>query len=367
MNGLASIIDTSPVAPIKTGARFDEAALDALLINAATQGASDVILQTGAVPVAEKHGHRYSARSSSLPLGDAALSMAISHLYGRSAATQLAARQDLNCAHAARGPDGAIHRFRVNITPALFRHALGVNVVVRPLPDDPPDLDWLDVEPDLAAALLSGTGLNIVTGVPGSGKSTLLAAVIRRLAEARRGRIQTYEAPVEFVYHRLVGTSGLVSQTEIPTHLKDFATGVRASLRRSPFAILVGEARERATVEAVIDAADFGIATYTTTHALGVANTVRRFLTEFDPAERDARAIAMLDTLNVVVTQTLVPDGRGGRTAAREWLVFDRDLKADLANRPPPYWSGLIAERLRQQGRTLVAAIRRVRASRAAS
>ena len=355
---------TGGIVPLEATAVLDEAGLDALLINAAVQGASDVILQTGSVPVAERNGARYPARVPEQPLGDAALTMAISHLYGRSAPTQLAARQDLNCAHAARAPDGSIHRFRVNITPALFRHAVGVNVVIRPLPADLPELDELDVEPELAAALLAGTGLSVVTGVPGSGKSTLLAAVIRRLAEARRGRIQTYEAPVEFVYHRLAGTSGLVSQTEVPTHLRDFATGVRASLRRSPFAILVGEARDRATVEAVIDAADFGIATYTTTHALGVANTVRRFLTEFEPAEREARAIAMLDTLNVVVTQALVPDGRGTRAAAREWLVFDPDLKAQLADHAPARWSGLIARRLAGRDRTLAAAIRRVRAKR---
>ena len=114
----------------------------------------------------------------------------------------------------------------------------------------------------------------------------------------------------------------------------------------------------------MIDAADFGIATYTTTHALGVANTVRRFLTEFEPAEREARAIAMLDTLNVVVTQALVPNGRGTRTAAREWLVFDHTLKAQLADHAPARWSGLIARRLACRNRTLAAAIRRVRAKR---
>ncbi len=339
--------------PYVCGNGFAADDLDAVLLNAARQEASDIVLQARAPVIAERHGHAWRAIADDRPLGAAALGAAIDHLYGRSAVVQLAAGADLNCAHAVRARDGTVHRFRVNVTPVQINGAVAANVVIRVLPHRLPDLAAQALPGDLAAALTATTGLSIVTGVPGSGKSTLLAAVIRHLGENGGGRIQTYEAPIEFTYESLGAAATRISQTEIPSHIRDFATGVRSSLRRSPTAILVGEARERAAVEAVIDAADFGIATYTTTHATGVANAVRRLLTEFPDAERESRAIAMLEALNVIVTQMLIPAPDGGRIPIREWLVFSDTLKDELAGLPHSRWSLRIAARLRRNGRNL--------------
>ena len=198
-------------------------------------------------------------------------------------------------------------------------------------PGDPPTLDELRIEEEIVDALEACTGLNLVTGVPGSGKSTLLAAGTRRLLEMGAGRIQSYEAPIEFVFDGVeTGGASLMSSSEIPRHFEDFADGLRASLRRRPAAVIVGEARDRETVEAAVNAADFGIAVYSTTHTIGVANTIRRLLSEFPEDERDERGAALIDMLNLVVTQVLVPNPKGGRTAIREWLVFDTGLKVEL-------------------------------------
>ena len=130
---------------------------------------------------------------------------------------------------------------------------------------------------------------------------------------------------------------------------------MRASLRRRPAAVVVGEARDRETVEAAINAADFGIAVYSTTHTIGVANTIRRMLSEFREEERDERGAALVDMLNLVVTQVLLPNPKGGRTAIREWLVFDAELKAELLDMERRLWPRRISEALREKGQGLVA------------
>ena len=153
-----------------------------------------------------------------------------------------------------------------------------------------------------------------------------------------------------------------MSSSEVPRHFPSFAEGLRASLRRRPAAVIVGEARDRETVEAVIRAADFGIAVFATAHTVGVAPAIRRLLAEFPPDERHERGVALIDVMSLVVTQVLLPNpggGRtpaGGRTSIREWLAFDGALKARLMEAPQERWSVLIAEALRLTGNDLAAA-----------
>ena len=222
--------------------------------------------------------------------------------------------------------------------------------------DSPPTLESLGIEREIAEAWDLCRGLTLVTGVPGSGKSTLLAAGTRRLLESGAGRIQSYEAPIEFVFDGIGGDGALMSSSEVPRHFPSFAEGLRASLRRRPAAVIVGEARDRETVEAVIRAADFGIAVFATAHTVGVAPAIRRLLAEFPPDERHERGVALIDVMSLVVTQVLLPKPGGGRTAIREWLAFDGVLKAQLMEAPQERWSVLIAEALRRTGNDLAAA-----------
>ena len=120
---------------------------------------------------------------------------------------------------------------------------------MRVLPEAPPTLESLGVEDEIAAAWDRCRGLVLVTGVPGSGKSTLLAAGTRRLLERGAGRVQSYEAPIEFTFDGVGGGGALMSPSEVPRHFASFAEGVRSSLRRRPAAVVVGEARDRETVE----------------------------------------------------------------------------------------------------------------------
>ena len=247
-------------------------------------------------------------------------------------------------------------RFRCNLSPVLAGHRFGINITMRVLPDNPPTLGELGIEPEIAAAWDLCRGLTLVTGVPGSGKSTLLAAGTRRLLESGAGRVQSYEAPIEFVFDGIGGDGALMSSSEVPRHFPSFAEGLRASLRRRPAAVIVGEARDRETVEAVIKAADFGIAVFATAHTIGVAAAIRRLLAEFPAEERHERGAALIDVMTLVVTQMLLPNPQGGRTAIREWLAFDGALKAALMEVPQQRWPALMAEALQRTGNDLATA-----------
>ena len=155
------------------------------------------------------------------------------------------------------------------------------------------------------------------------------------------------------------GDGALMSSSEIPRHFPSFAEGLRASLRRRPQAVIVGEARDRETVEAAVRAADFGIAVFATAHTIGVGAAIRRLLAEFPAAERHERGAALIDVTTLVATQMLLPNPQGGRTAIREWLLFDGSLKAALLEAPQERWPVVIARALENEGNDLAASAER--------
>ena len=331
--------------------------LDDFLLWAAEAGASDIAFQTGETARMEIDGTLVTAAGGVL---DSAMMGALAHrLAGPTADTVLRSGQPVDCSHAARIDRSAARRFRVNMSPVLVRHATGINISIRILPDAPPTFDELAIEGEIVEAWTRAQGLTIVTGVPGSGKSTLLAAGTRRLLEEGAGRIQSYEAPIEFVFDDVASPNAMMSSSEIPRHFATFAEGLTASLRRRPAAVIVGEARDRETVEAVVRAADYGIAVYTTAHTIGVSGTIRRMVAEFPPAERAERAAALIDQVHLVVTQCLLRHPEGGRTALREWLVFTPALKAELLGQPPQAWPARIAGEVRAMGTDLARAAER--------
>ena len=357
--------DSVACADIEAECRWEAAGLeaselDAFLLWAAARGASDVALQTGRPPFVEIDGRL--RRVATPPLGRVQMEAIARRLAGETAEGILRAGRAIDCSHAAaRGRDDKV-RFRCNLAAVQVEGGFAVDITLRILPSEVPSLEALAIEPEIAAAWDAPRGLVLVTGVPGSGKSTLLAAGTRRLLEGGQGRIQSYEAPIEFVFDAIEAEGALMSASEIPRHFATFAEGLRASLRRRPAAVIVGEARDRETVDAAVRAADTGIAVYTTAHTVGVAATVRRLLAEVPAAERAERGAALIDVLHVVVTQVLVPHPRGGRTALREWLTFTAALKAELLALAPERWAGRIAAELDATGNGLAAAAGRAHA-----
>ena len=336
---------------------FPAAGLDCFLLWAAECGASDVSFQTGAPAFIEVDG--ILRRATGAILDGVAMGRLCARVFDDTGEGILRSGRAIDCSYAVASGKRAFRRFRCNLSPVLAGQRFGINLTMRVLPDAPPTFADLGIEPEIAAAWELCRGLTLVTGVPGSGKSTLLAAGTRRLLESGAGRVQSYEAPIEFVFDGIGGEGALMSSSEVPRHFPSFAEGLRASLRRRPAAVIVGEARDRETVEAVIRAADFGIAVFATAHTIGVAAAIRRLLAEFPAEERHERGAALIDVMTLVATQMLLPNPAGGRTAIREWLRFDGALKAVLLEAPQTRWPGLISGALECSGNGLVAAAER--------
>ena len=333
---------------------FPAEGLDCFLLWAAELGASDVTFQTGAPAFVEVDG--VLRRATGAVLDGVTMGRLCARVFDDTGEGILRSGRAVDCSYAVALGPRQFRRFRCNLSPVLSNHRFGINLTMRVLPDAPPTFDELGIGPEIAAAWDLCRGLTLVTGVPGSGKSTLLAAGTRRLLESGAGRVQSYEAPIEFVFDGIGGDGALMSSSEVPRHFPSFSDGLRASLRRRPAAVVVGEARDRETVEAVIRAADFGIAVFATAHTIGVAAAIRRLLAEFPAAERHERGAALIDVMTLVATQMLLPNPAGGRTAIREWLRFDGALKAVLMEASQERWPGLIADALRHTGNDLATA-----------
>ena len=357
---------------------FPVAGLDSFLLWAADLGASDVSFQTGSPAFIELDGALH--RATGAVLDGVAMGRLCGRIFddtpsgGGTGEGILRSGRAIDCSYAVAFEGQRLRRFRrfrCNLSPVLAGHRFGINITMRVLPDSPPTLEELGIEPEVAEAWDLCRGLTLVTGVPGSGKSTLLAAGTRRLLERGAGRVHAYEAPIEFVFDGIGGDGALMSSSEVPRHFPSFAEGLRSSLRRRPSAVIVGEARDRETADAVIRAADFGIAVFATAHTIGVAAAIRRLLAEFPADERHERGAALIDVMTLVVTQMLLPNPQGGctpssdhtpaagRTAIREWLGFDSALKAALLEAPQERWPALIGRALERTGNGLAAAAER--------
>lgn len=202
-------------------------------------------------------------------------------------------------------------RFRVNI----FAQRGNYSIVLRKLNTKIPTLAELMMPDILRQVAQEKTGLVLVTGATGSGKSTTLAAVIDLINETKPIHIVTLEDPVEFVYTQKTAT---INQRELGHDFDAFPSGLRAALRQAPKVILVGEMRDRATVEIALSAAETGHLVMSTLHTIDAGQTINRILGMFDPEEQEQVRQRLADTLRWVVGQRLAPMIGGGRRALLE-------------------------------------------------
>lgn len=335
--------------------RFSEDVIDTFLLWSVKKGSSDINFQSDRQIYHELDGTLYPAVHRALDAAD--MSAILHKIYGPEALARLASGTDLDLSYEVRPDRYTRIRFRVNITAILSRGRDAVQVTMRVLPNEPPSMKDLNIEEDIIKSWAPRQGIVIVTGPTGSGKTTLLAAGNRMLLERPHGcgKMLTYEAPIEYVYDVVKSPRSLVAQTEIPRHLPDFAKGVRNALRRKPSVILVGEARDRETISAAIEAAQTGHAVYTTTHTTGVAATIQRMVTTFEPNERSERAYALMETLRMVVTQALVPKKTGGRMGIREWMRFPDEVREKLLDMDYVEWPQTIQRMIPNYGQTMTA------------
>lgn len=216
-------------------------------------------------------------------------------------------------------------RFRVNI----FSQRENYSLVLRKLETEIPTLINKDQpernlpEPFKKMAL-EKNGIILVTGSTGSGKSTSLAAVLNEINENSAVHILTLEDPVEYQHPHKKGT---FNQREMGTDFDTFASGLRAALRQAPKVILVGEMRDRETVEIGLSAAETGHLVVSTLHTIDAGQTINRILGMFNTEEENQIRIRLADTVRWIVCQRLLPKEGGGRVAAFEIMGTNLRIK----------------------------------------
>jgi defect-in-organelle-trafficking protein DotB len=334
--------------------RFTPKDLEALLGYCTQINASDITIQTGEPITVEVYGRIYKItkrKLSNTEVGDI-----LNAIYGPNGTAQILSGIDVDTHYEFRPTRTERYRYRVNGTGCQVEGHPGIQLTLRVIPTDPPPLASMDLPKKILNAIAPNDGVVYVTGATGSGKTTLLASIIKEIAENpdSNRKILTYEAPIEFVYDNVEKPSSVVSQSEIPRHLPSFAAGVRNALRRKPRLILVGEARDAETIAAVIEAALTGHPVYTTLHANGVAETIRRLVGTFPREERYGRTLDIIETLRLIIWQILVPTVDGKRVALREYLIFTDEVRDRLLGVSPDEVTPVTRKLLKEKGQPMI-------------
>lgn len=327
--------------------------LDRLLAFLVQHDASDITIQTDEKIYAEIYGVLYQTTKRKISKNE--VSFLLNSIYGANGTTQLSSGQDLDTYYEFRPSRVERYRFRVNATACLVEGYTGIQITMRSIPTTPPKLVDMELPQNIIDNIAPLEGAVYVTGATGSGKSTLLASIIRNFAEDPNcnRKILTYEAPIEFVYDSIEKTSCIVSQSEIPKHLPSFEAGIRNALRRKPRLILVGECRDKETIDALLEASLTGHPVYTTVHSNGVAETVRRLVNSFPEEERNSKILDLVETMRLVIWQRLVPTVDKKRTPLREYLVFDSEIRNKLSVMSPDEVSIETRRIVKERGQTM--------------
>jgi twitching motility protein PilT len=207
-----------------------------------------------------------------------------------------------------------VARFRVNV----FRQRGTYAIVMRVIPMDIPGFEKLNLPPVLQEIVELRNGIVLVTGPTGSGKSSTLAAILDKMNSEKAFHILTIEDPIEFLHKHKRAT---IHQRELHSDTPTFGLALRAALRQAPKVILVGEMRDRETIEIALEAAETGHLVMSTLHTIDASKTVERIIGVFPLADQQSVRTRLAKAFRFIVSQRLLPkkDGRG-RVAAVEIL-----------------------------------------------
>lgn len=340
-------------------ARMGHDEFDDLLVWAGKRKASDIKFQQGQ-PVWGKIAGSWE-RLTRRTMSNGECEEIVRAIYGDNGPGEVQAGHDLDPSYEFKNPDGIGKKmFRVNITGIRVPGATSYQITVRTLPSEPIPIEKLGIEPEIIENLRPPQGMNLITGPTGSGKSTLLSSMIRYLCEkpdASESVIE-YSRPIEYIYDNLNFPKSFVCQSEVGRHLRprdgggegsDWAYAVRNALRRAPDIILIGEARDKPTIQGCIEGSMTGHLLMSTMHSIGVPETIRRALMPFPGNERQAMAIDLLECLNLVVTQLLLPKVGGGVVGCREYMLFDTKVRAALMSINSEEWPDRLREMLKER------------------
>lgn len=299
------------------------ASLDEILRLAAEREASDVHLKAGVVPVVRRHGRMLPLSKQWKPMSSAQLSGFAEQLIKTDAErTKFEHFKEIDLGYGVKG----VGRFRVNI----FLQRGSVRIVARVISDKVPNFEDLNVPPIIQKIANRERGLILVTGVTGSGKSTTLAAMINHINQTKNKHIITIEDPIEYLIrdHR-----SLISQRELGLDTTTFSAALRAALRQDPDVILIGEMRDKETIETAMMAAATGHLVLSTLHTFDAQETVNRILGAFESHQQPQIRRQLASVLQSVISQRLAPrKDKKGVVPAIEVMVNNTRIREMIEN-----------------------------------
>jgi twitching motility protein PilT len=327
----------TPAQPAAAAKRIPTPSLIATML-AANPKTSDMIFSPGRPPQAKANGRLVPCRIQGvgvlLPNDTAQIA---ADLIGQNALALQKLKDEGSCDISYSLPK--VSRFRVNV----FTQRGTCAIVMRVIPSSVPDFAALNLPSQLAEAADLRNGIVLVTGPTGSGKSSTLAAILNKINEEKEHHIITIEDPIEFLHQHKRAT---VHQRELHSDTPSFALALRAALRQAPEVILVGEMRDKETIEVALEAADTGHLVFSTLHTTDASKTVERIIGVFPLSDQNAIRNRLAKAFRYIVSQRLIPRKDGnGRFAAFEIL------KSTVRTRE-------YVERGENEGKTLLDAMR---------
>jgi twitching motility protein PilT len=315
MATIAPTLPVEPQAPAQTPAvqrTIHTAQLVTAMLKASAH-VSDLIFSPGRAPQIEVSGQLVELKYKGLECLTPQDTHYIAHDLIGKAETPLRKLEQDGSADLSYGVAG-VARFRVNI----FKQRGSCAVVMRVIPDKIPGFEELHLPDVLREIVDVRNGIVLVTGPTGSGKSSTLAAVLDKMNEEKAYHILTIEDPIEFLHRHKKST---VHQRELHTDTPSFALALRGALRQAPKVILVGEMRDRETIEIALEASETGHLVLSTLHTVDAAKTVERIVGVFPLADQQAIRTRLSKAFRYIVSQRLLPKkDKKGRIAAVEVL-----------------------------------------------
>jgi twitching motility protein PilT len=292
--------------------------IDDLLEQMVAMGASDLHITVGSPPAFRLRGHIHRAEGYENFTADDTRAL-LYRILNSEQQKHFELKRQLDFAYAMPG----LARFRVNI----YYQREAVGAAFRLIPQEIKTMEELALPASLHTLTEKPRGIVLVTGPTGSGKSTTLAAIIDEINRTRAEHILTVEDPIEFVHRH---KRCIVNQREIGPDAVSFAEALKAALRQDPDVILVGEMRDLETISTALTAAETGHLVFGTLHTQSAPSTIDRIIDVFPPAQQEQVRIMIANSLQAVVTQTLLPTADGqGRVAALE-ILFPDDAVRNL-------------------------------------
>jgi twitching motility protein PilU len=277
--------------------------IDAWLTILAEQGGSDLFLSTGAPPCAKIDGQLTPIAADVLKPGE--IAVIADEIMDDTQREEFRNELELNLAVSISG----VGRFRVNV----FNQRNQVSIVARHIVTNIPNWEDLGLPPLLTELIMEKRGLILFVGATGSGKSTSLAALIDYRNANNAGHIVTIEDPIEFVHRH---KRSIVNQREVGVDTRSWHNALKNTLRQAPDAILIGEIRDRETMEQAISFAETGHLCISTLHANNANQALDRIINFFPEAKRSQLLLDLSLNLRAFISQRLLPATDGGRAAA---------------------------------------------------